>query len=152
MSKDKHFFLFEKKKKKQFQCNNWGFFCCCCRLIHIWTGGWIPIELMGLLDESVNCFFGLILRKGFLLFLFFTSCHQGIFGEICLFFITDQNNSNHQIYLINLRYFCLELHSDASLLRVKHIFNPIIIAFALTEFQPFGTEALRKVDLQTVSH
>lgn len=52
---------------------------------------------------------------------------------------------------INVRYFCLEVDSDVSLLSVKHIFNCIIIAFSLTEFQHFGTEALRKVDLQTKS-
>lgn len=80
------------------------------------------------------------------------SYHQCSFGEIFLFSVMDQKDSSHQITLMNLSYFCLEVGSDASLLRVKHIFNPIIIAFSLTEFQQFGTEALRKVDLQTVSH
>jgi len=55
------------------------------------------------------------------------------------------------IKLLNLKYFCLEVDSVASLLRVKHIVNPIVIALTLTEFQRFGTEALRKFDLQTKS-
>lgn len=49
-------------------------------------------------------------------------------------------------------YFCLEVDFDASLLTVKYIFNPIIATLLLTEFQQFGTESLRKVDLQTISH
>lgn len=130
-------------------------FCCCrCSLIHIWIAEWITIELMGLLDENVNCFFGLIFDYIYSLekFFFLTS-YYCLISSMCSwrnlpFLYHSQKNSSNQITLINLRYFCLELESDASLLQV----NPITIAFSLTEFQQFGTEALRKVDLHTVSH